>query len=78
MLVVVDVTMDLLDRVHERIAGRFTRSEPRAQAREYVSDRIAGTNNYGRRILRRWRTTGHRPPGTATAPEAASRLVPTG
>jgi len=26
-------------------------------------DRIAGTNNYGRRILRRWRAAGHGPPG---------------
>ncbi|GHG03826.1 hypothetical protein GCM10017567_19690 [Amycolatopsis bullii] len=26
-----------LDRVHERIAGRLARSEPRARAREYVS-----------------------------------------
>jgi hypothetical protein len=27
-VVVVDVVMDQLDRVHERIADRFTRSEP--------------------------------------------------
>ncbi|MEV6648954.1 IS701 family transposase [Amycolatopsis sp. NPDC051371] len=39
---VVDVVMDQLDRVHERIAGRFTRSEPRARAREYVSGLVAG------------------------------------
>ncbi|MEV6871574.1 DUF2637 domain-containing protein [Amycolatopsis sp. NPDC051128] len=26
-------------------------------------DRIAGTNNYGRRILRQWRAAGHGPPG---------------
>lgn len=31
-----------LDRVHERIAGRFTRSEPRARVREYVSGLVAG------------------------------------
>ncbi|NBH05313.1 hypothetical protein [Amycolatopsis sp. SID8362] len=36
ILVVVDVVMDQLDRVHERIAGRFTRSEPRGRAWEYV------------------------------------------
>jgi hypothetical protein len=30
--VVVDVVVAELDRVHERIAGRFTRSEPRAWA----------------------------------------------
>jgi hypothetical protein len=40
--VVVDVAMDQLDRVHERIAGRFTRSEPQARAREYVSGLVAG------------------------------------
>lgn len=34
--------MDQLDRVHERIAGRFVRSEPRARAREYVSGLVAG------------------------------------
>ncbi len=36
------MTLDQLDRVHERIAGRFTRSEPRARAREYVSGLVAG------------------------------------
>jgi SRSO17 transposase len=41
-VVVVDVVMDQLDRVHERIAGRFTRSEPRARAREYMSGLVAG------------------------------------
>ncbi|TCP43667.1 hypothetical protein EV191_12167 [Tamaricihabitans halophyticus] len=25
-------------------------------------DRIAGTNNYGRKVLRRWRQSGHLPP----------------
>jgi SRSO17 transposase len=40
--VVVDVVLDQLDRVHERIAARFTRSEPRARAREYVSGLVAG------------------------------------
>ncbi|MBE8519425.1 DUF2637 domain-containing protein [Amycolatopsis sp. H6(2020)] len=30
-------------------------------------DRVAGTNNYGRRVLRRWRVTG-RGPGGAVAP----------
>ncbi|UOX85827.1 IS701 family transposase [Amycolatopsis sp. FBCC-B4732] len=39
---VVDVVMDQLDRVHERIAGRFARSEPRGRAREYVSGLVAG------------------------------------
>jgi SRSO17 transposase len=40
--VVVDVVVAELDRVHERIAGRFTRSEPRARVREYVSGLVAG------------------------------------
>jgi SRSO17 transposase len=40
--VVVDVVMEQLDRVHERIAGRFTRSEPRGRAREYMSGLVAG------------------------------------
>jgi len=31
-----------LDRVHERIAGRFARSEPRVRVREYVSGLFAG------------------------------------
>jgi SRSO17 transposase len=34
--------MGELDRVHERIAGRFTRAEPRARVREYVSGLVAG------------------------------------
>ncbi|MEV8607936.1 IS701 family transposase [Amycolatopsis sp. NPDC051373] len=39
---VVDVVMDQLDRVLGRIGGRFTRSEPRARAREYVCGLVAG------------------------------------
>jgi hypothetical protein len=34
--------MDQLDRVHERIAGRFMRAEPRIRAREWVSGLVAG------------------------------------
>ncbi|WP_410594040.1 DUF2637 domain-containing protein [Amycolatopsis sp. lyj-23] len=34
-------------------------------------DRVAGTNNYGRRVLRRWRASGHGPDG-----RAASWLTP--
>jgi SRSO17 transposase len=40
--VVIDAVVDELDRLHERIAGRFARSEPRARAREYVSGLVAG------------------------------------
>src|ERR1700728_2806278 len=39
---VVDLAVAELDRVHERIAGRFARSEPRARVREYVSGLVAG------------------------------------
>ena len=38
---VVDVAAVELDRLHERIAGRFWRSEPRARVREYVSGLVA-------------------------------------
>jgi hypothetical protein len=39
---VVDLVVAGLDRVHERIAGRFGRAEPRARVREYVSGLVAG------------------------------------
>src|SRR5690349_24230276 len=39
---VVDLVAGELDRVHERIAGRFARAEPRARVREYVSGLVAG------------------------------------
>ncbi|WP_225440263.1 DUF2637 domain-containing protein [Amycolatopsis eburnea] len=40
-------------------------------------DRVAGTNNYGRRVLRRWRTTGRGPDGcpASAAVAAASQLA---
>ena len=38
----VDVVAGELDRVHERIAGRFARAEPRARVRKYVSELVAG------------------------------------
>jgi SRSO17 transposase len=40
--VVADLVAAELDRVHERVAGRFARSEPRARVREYVSGLVAG------------------------------------
>jgi SRSO17 transposase len=40
--VVADLAVCELDRMHARIAGRFARSEPRAQAREYLSGLVAG------------------------------------
>ena len=39
---IVDVVAAELDRVHERIAGRFGRAEPRARVREYVSGLVTG------------------------------------
>ena len=37
-----DLVAAELDRLHERIAGRFARAEPRARVREYVSGLVAG------------------------------------
>jgi SRSO17 transposase len=39
---VVDLAAAELDVVHERIAGRFARAEPRARVREYLSGLVAG------------------------------------
>jgi SRSO17 transposase len=38
---VVELVAGELDRVHERIAGRFWRAEPRARVREYLSGLVA-------------------------------------
>jgi hypothetical protein len=39
---VVELVVGELDRVHERIGGRFGRAEPRARVWEYVSGLVAG------------------------------------
>ena len=39
---VMDLVAVELDRVHEQIADRFARAEPRARVREYVSGLVAG------------------------------------
>jgi SRSO17 transposase len=39
---VVELVAGELDRVHERIAGRFGRAEPRARVREYLCGLVAG------------------------------------
>jgi SRSO17 transposase len=39
---VTDLVVAELDRLHERIGGRFGRSEPRVRVREYVSGLVAG------------------------------------
>src|ERR1700742_519201 len=41
-VVVVDLAVGELERVHARISGRFGRSEPRARAREYLAGLVAG------------------------------------
>ena len=38
----VDLVTAELNRVHQRIAGRFGRAEPRARVRGYVSGLVAG------------------------------------
>jgi SRSO17 transposase len=40
--VVVDLVVEELDAVHERVGGRFGRAEPRARVRESVSGLVAG------------------------------------
>jgi SRSO17 transposase len=42
LCMMVDLVAAELDRVHERIAGRFARAEPRARVREYLSGLVAG------------------------------------
>src|SRR5215831_6579222 len=42
LCMVTDLVADELDRVHERISGRFARAEPRSRVREYVSGLVAG------------------------------------
>ncbi|MEU8632487.1 DUF2637 domain-containing protein [Amycolatopsis sp. NPDC048633] len=39
-------------------------------------DRVAGTNNYGRRVLRRWRVTGRGPDGAMAPPALAASERP--
>jgi SRSO17 transposase len=43
-----------LDTVHERIAGRFGRAEPRARVREYVSGLVAGLERKNGWTLAEW------------------------
>src|ERR1700741_1960855 len=51
---VVDVVAGELDRLHERIAGRFGRAEPRARVREYVSGLVAGLERKNGWTLAEW------------------------
>jgi SRSO17 transposase len=50
----VDLVAAELDRVHERIAGRFARAEPRARVREYVSGLVAGLERKNGWTLAEW------------------------
>jgi SRSO17 transposase len=43
-----------LDRLHERIAGRFARAEPRVRVREYVSGLVAGLERKNGWTLAEW------------------------
>ena len=43
-----------LDQLHERIAGRFARSEPRARVREYVSGLVTGLERKNGWTLAEW------------------------
>jgi SRSO17 transposase len=42
LCVVVELAAGELDRLHELMAGRFARAEPRARVRRYVSGLVAG------------------------------------
>ena len=49
-----DLVAAELDRVHELIAGRFGRAEPRARVREYVSGLVAGLERKNGWTLAEW------------------------
>jgi SRSO17 transposase len=49
-----DLVAAELDRVHERIAGRFGRAEPRARVRGYVSGLVAGLERKNGWTLAEW------------------------
>jgi SRSO17 transposase len=51
---VVDVVAAELDRVHEQIAGRFARAEPRVRVREYVAGLVAGLERKNGWTLAEW------------------------
>src|SRR5882757_4392445 len=49
-----DVVAAGLDELHERIAGRFARSEPRSRVREYVSGLVTGLERKNGWTLAEW------------------------
>ena len=50
----VDLVAAELDQLHERIAGRFARAEPRARVREYASGLVAGLERKNGWTLAEW------------------------
>jgi len=62
-----DLVAAELDRVHERIAGRFGRAEPRARVREYVSGLVAGLGRENGWTLAEW--------GGEVSPDGMQRLL---
>src|SRR5262249_10117864 len=51
---IMDVVAAGLDQLHERIAGRFARAEPRARVREYVSGLVTGLERKNGWTLAEW------------------------
>src|SRR5215510_16129955 len=51
---ITDLVVAELDRVRERIAGRFARAEPRSRVREYVSGLVAGLERKNGWTLAKW------------------------
>src|SRR4029077_17142760 len=49
-----DVVAAGLDELHERVAGRFARAEPRARVREYVSGLVTGLERKNGWTLGEW------------------------
>ncbi len=49
-----DLVVAGLDQLHERIAGRFGRDEPRARVREYVSGLVTGLERKNGWTLAEW------------------------
>jgi hypothetical protein len=49
-----DLVAAELDRVHELIAVRFARADPRVRVREHVSGLVAGLEQKNGRTLAEW------------------------
>src|SRR5215813_5206710 len=64
---VVELVAAELERVHERIAGRFGRAEPRARVREYPCGLVAGLERKNG-----WTLAGH---AGEVSPDGMQRLL---